>query len=547
MRLAPNRNLLIGTTTDAASLSGGLIINGSGAGAAASSTVTGALRVTGGVGVSGAGYFGGVVSASGSGTIGGVFNGAGSGSTNNVAIGTSGGGSVFVQGYNAAFSTGQTLGLNSVAGGAVNVGNGATVTTINGTTAASSSTVGALTIGNGSAATNVAIGGGNVNAGGALVVGSESVNDSNTAIIKVVGAPTTLDPVLQSVVHISSNNAYNASPYASIKFGAKYTAAGAYAGMSGISGGKENATDGNYGSFLSFATRLNGGAMIERVRISSAGDTSITSTSPSTGSTSGALQVAGGIYAGAASVFGGTVGTGAITITNTGSNGLTVNNTAGNSLAVFNASAGAADANAYITLKTSGTDRWVFGQSVSTVAGDFEIYSIPLGASALKLAKATGAATFAGAVTANGQLIAKGTATNDSAAAGYIGEYPTPAVVLVGSAITLTTNTDANVTSISLTAGDWDVTGTAVFTGGAITGTRSTAGVSTVSATLNSSTPLLYAQSPSVPTVNADVTVSVPNVRISISSTTTVYLVSNSSFSAGTAKAYGCLQARRVR
>jgi hypothetical protein len=97
--------------------------------------------------------------------------------------------------------------------------------------------------------------------------------------------------------------------------------------------------------------------------------------------------------------FAGAVGTGTLTITNTGSNGLTVNNTAGNSLAVFNASAGAADANAYFTIKTSGTDRWVFGQSVSTGAGDFEIYSIPLGASALKLAKATGAATFAGAVT----------------------------------------------------------------------------------------------------------------------------------------------------
>ena len=61
-RLTSTGNLLIGTTTDAASLAGGLVVNGSGAGAAASSTTTGALRVTGGVGVSGAGYFGGAVS-----------------------------------------------------------------------------------------------------------------------------------------------------------------------------------------------------------------------------------------------------------------------------------------------------------------------------------------------------------------------------------------------------------------------------------------------------------------------------------------------------
>jgi hypothetical protein len=46
-------NLLIGTTTDAASLAGGLVLNGSGAGATSSSTTTGTLRVTGGAGISG--------------------------------------------------------------------------------------------------------------------------------------------------------------------------------------------------------------------------------------------------------------------------------------------------------------------------------------------------------------------------------------------------------------------------------------------------------------------------------------------------------------
>jgi hypothetical protein len=54
--LTDTGNLLIGTTTDATSLAGGLVVNGSGAGATSSSTSTGALRVTGGVGVSGAIY-----------------------------------------------------------------------------------------------------------------------------------------------------------------------------------------------------------------------------------------------------------------------------------------------------------------------------------------------------------------------------------------------------------------------------------------------------------------------------------------------------------
>jgi hypothetical protein len=60
-RLTTTGNLLIGTTTDATSLAGGLVINGSGAGATSSSTSTGALRVTGGVGVSGAMNVGGNV------------------------------------------------------------------------------------------------------------------------------------------------------------------------------------------------------------------------------------------------------------------------------------------------------------------------------------------------------------------------------------------------------------------------------------------------------------------------------------------------------
>jgi hypothetical protein len=107
----------------------------------------------------------------------------------------------------------------------------------------------------------------------------------------------------------------------------------------------------------------------------------------------------GNVNAGGTGTFGGAVNTGLLTITNTGSNALIVNTTAGNSLAVFNASSGAADANAYFAVQTSGANRWYFGQSISALSGDFEIYSVPLGASALKLAKATGAATFAGAVT----------------------------------------------------------------------------------------------------------------------------------------------------
>src|SRR4029077_4886616 len=49
-----------------------------------------------------------------------------------------------------------------------------------------------------------------------------------------------------------------------------------------------------------------------------------------------------------------------------------------------------------------------------------------------------------------------GTATNDNATAGNVGEY-IESVIPAGAAIAITSATNTNLTSISLTAGDWDV------------------------------------------------------------------------------------------
>ena len=91
---------------------------------------------------------------------------------------------------------------------------------------------------------------------------------------------------------------------------------------------------------------------------------------------------------------------GNVQITNTGANGLVVTNTQGNALAVFNNSAADASGvnNGYFTIQTASSPRWYFGQSVSALSGDFEIYSVALGASAFSLAKSTGNATFAGTI-----------------------------------------------------------------------------------------------------------------------------------------------------
>lgn len=142
----------------------------------------------------------------------------------------------------------------------------------------------------------------------------------------------------------------------------------------------------------------------------------------------------------------------------------------------------------------------------------------------------------------------KGTTTNDNAQAGSIGEY-IQSTVASGSAIGMSSGTPLNVTSISLTAGDWDVWGIVGFTPAGSTAISSViAGISTTSATLpanpqNGSYLYLPLTFPTGTTPIAPV----GQVRLSLSSTTTVYLVAQSAFSTSTNAAYGGIFARRMR
>lgn len=146
----------------------------------------------------------------------------------------------------------------------------------------------------------------------------------------------------------------------------------------------------------------------------------------------------------------------------------------------------------------------------------------------------------------------QGTATNDDATAGNIGEYVS-SIVTSGSSVSLTTATSANITSISLTAGDWDVRGMAVFTGGATTTVAHvSASVSQTSATM-SATPGDFGDFPNYGgstqfggSVNY-ITVAIPAVRVTLTSTTTIYFVANASFGVSTCAAYGRISARRAR
>lgn len=139
----------------------------------------------------------------------------------------------------------------------------------------------------------------------------------------------------------------------------------------------------------------------------------------------------------------------------------------------------------------------------------------------------------------------QGTATNNNADAGVVGEYISAATV-GGSAVSLTNNIGANVVSISLTSGDWDVSGMLGFNQDAATiVTYITGGPSTTSATLASGNLDVTLYTSTGTTITPQV--SIINRRISIASTTTVYLVAQAGFSTSTLTAYGSLFARRIR
>lgn len=160
------------------------------------------------------------------------------------------------------------------------------------------------------------------------------------------------------------------------------------------------------------------------------------------------------------------------------------------------------------------------------------------------------AATAAAHVVRKDQLITNnivGTTTNDNATAGNIGEYK-ESVVLGASAIAGGATTVAiNVTSLSLTAGDWNVTGfIGYFATVNLVMTVISGSISATSATNDSDNATSLPLNTTIATSEA-LRFVVPTRRISLAATTTYYLVTSATYSAGTPTVFGRIQAVRLR
>ena len=138
--------------------------------------------------------------------------------------------------------------------------------------------------------------------------------------------------------------------------------------------------------------------------------------------------------------------------------------------------------------------------------------------------------------------------TNTNATAGNIGEY-IESVIGAGSAVALTSSVAANITSISLTAGDWDVNGTVYVLPAPTTSvTRYVGSLSTASATLQV-TPGQFTDFTIAATVTSGNTFNdvIAPYRFSLAGTTTIFLVTLATFTVSTCSAYGIIRARRIR
>jgi|SRR5271166_1261549 len=179
-------------------------------------------------------------------------------------------------------------------------------------------------------------------------------------------------------------------------------------------------------------------------------------------------------------------------------------------------------------------------QDPNTAVGDPVTFtSIALGITGLLYGNGAAKVT----ALAPGQI--PGSAANDSASAGNIGEF----ITATTTGVALTSGAALTITSIALTAGDWDVWGDVVFLPAGTTTIQGFATASnTVTNTFPSTTtggglnkifaPLTTGNSQALP---------VGCERYSFAGTTTVYLVALAFFGVSTMAADGKLSARRAR
>ena len=149
-----------------------------------------------------------------------------------------------------------------------------------------------------------------------------------------------------------------------------------------------------------------------------------------------------------------------------------------------------------------------------------------------------------------GQLLRLGTGSDDDAATGEIGEF-LESEIADSAAVALTSGVTSNITSLTLAAGDWDVSGMVCFRPAVPTTISSMVGAFSTSSAVYPGHPnkgaAIRLQYPAGFTPNDDAVLGGLRRRYSLAAPLTVYMVAVAYFSGGTLSGFGHMAARRVR
>lgn len=148
-------------------------------------------------------------------------------------------------------------------------------------------------------------------------------------------------------------------------------------------------------------------------------------------------------------------------------------------------------------------------------------------------------ATFSGALTPSTTAGVVGTTAANNTNAGSVGEYLS---AINSAGTTMVSATPLNLTSLVLTAGDWDVTGSGQFT---------CSGGATIYGIAANTTSATFPSFGQYATINGTglggVTLAIPVTRFNVSVSTTIYGVGQQTCASGTLTGYAMLRARRIR
>ena len=136
-----------------------------------------------------------------------------------------------------------------------------------------------------------------------------------------------------------------------------------------------------------------------------------------------------------------------------------------------------------------------------------------------------------------------GTATNDNAAAGCVGEI----LSATNGGASGGSGASFNICSITLTPGDWDVSAIGMLNGAPLTMQSWTISVSTTSATLDATIGREASFAFGAFTSMYNIPLAIPPTRFSVTVNTVVYLVGYWTYNAGGGSVNGGIRARRMR